>query len=121
MAYRTWPASFFVLFDRNIYAANGVYRITSWPVSEIEAQIEISRDPARRDRLSLGNILFSAKYFRDNTKGITDTFQEQVYTVDAKIPPSTTQKHLPTDKFPRILSLRVYDENMSSSRKWHNV
>lgn len=78
-----------ILFDRNIYAANGVYRISSWPVSEIEAQIEISRDPARRDRLSLGNILFSAKYFRDNTKGIRDAFQTDVYTVDATTPPIT--------------------------------
>jgi uncharacterized lipoprotein YddW (UPF0748 family) len=78
------------LAHRNIYAANGVYKIeapSSWPIAEIEAQIEISRDPTRRDLRSLGNILFSAKYFRDNTSGIRDAFAERVYTLNATSPP----------------------------------
>jgi len=36
--------------------------------------------------LSVGNILFSAKYFRDNTKGIRDVFSSRVYTKKAGIP-----------------------------------
>jgi len=75
---------------RYIYASNGVYRIDpaggNWPVDEIEQQISMSRDPARRDKLSYGNILFSAKYFRDNTKGINDDFRARVYTHNATIP-----------------------------------
>ncbi len=45
-----------------------------WPVSEIIAQVMESRNPARREAFSLGNIQFSAKYFRDNTKGVRDEF-----------------------------------------------
>ena len=70
--------------SKHIYIANGVYRIdpavSDWPVSEIQAQVDLSRDPSRRKLLSLGNIHFSAKYFRDNTKNITDIFTTQVYT-----------------------------------------
>ena len=75
--------------NRHIYVANGVYRIvdSSWPVSEITDQITISRDATRRAKLSLGNILFSAKYYRDNTKSITDIFRASVYTKKAIIPP----------------------------------
>jgi uncharacterized lipoprotein YddW (UPF0748 family) len=75
---------------RNIYVANYVSNIrqpSSWPIAEIEAQIEISRDPTRRDLRSLGNVLFSAKNFRDNTRGIRDAFTERVYTHNASTPP----------------------------------
>lgn len=72
---------------RHIYAANGVYRLAEgWPVSEIVNQIEISRDPTRRAQFSLGNIMYSALYFRDNVDGITDTFRNTVYTNTATIP-----------------------------------
>lgn len=74
---------------RYIYAATGVYKIddsNNWPVSEIVNQVEISRDPARRAQFSLGNIHYSAQFFRDNTKGITDTFRTTVYTNKATVP-----------------------------------
>jgi len=74
---------------RHIYAANGVYKIAdtnNWPVSEIENQIAISRDATRRSKQSLGNIMYSAKFFRDNTKGITDAFRTRVYTNKALTP-----------------------------------
>jgi uncharacterized lipoprotein YddW (UPF0748 family) len=74
---------------RHIYAANGVYRLddgSGWPVSEIVDQIEISRDETRRAKFSLGNIMYSAKYFRDNYMGITDTFRNSVYSNVATIP-----------------------------------
>ena len=74
---------------RYVYAATGVYKIddsNNWPVSEIVNQVEISRDPARRAKFSLGNIHYSAKFFRDNTKGITDTFRTTVYTNQATAP-----------------------------------
>jgi len=76
---------------KHIYVANGVYRVdvsqSNWPVQEIVDQITISRDVGRRNQLSLGNILFSAKYFRDNTKGISDIFRSSVYTHKATVPP----------------------------------
>jgi len=74
---------------RNIYAAIGVYRLlppTSWPITELETQVEISRDSARRDLRSLGNVLFSAKYFRDDTGGVRSTFTARVYTKNARVP-----------------------------------
>ena len=74
---------------RNIYAALAVYRIappSSWPVTELTSQINISRDTTRRDLGSLGNILFTAKYFRDNTRDVRDVFQSKVYTKNASTP-----------------------------------
>jgi hypothetical protein len=50
-------------------------------------QIALSRESARRAKLSLGNVMYSAKYFRDNTKGITDAFTARVYTKKAITPP----------------------------------
>jgi len=71
-----------------LFVANGVYRIDdfNWPVDEIVQQIKLSRELARRDKMSLGNILFSGKRFRDNVKGITDIFRTSVYTKKATIP-----------------------------------
>jgi len=77
---------------RHIYAANGVYKMSdsnNWPVSEIENQIWISREQPRRDKRSLGNIMYSAKFFRDNTKGIRDAFRTRVYTTKAVTPAMT--------------------------------
>jgi len=74
---------------RHIYAANGVYKMSdsnNWPVSELENQVGISRDEGRRAKQSLGNIHYSAKFFRDNTKGITDAFRTRVYTNKALTP-----------------------------------
>jgi len=93
-----------------IYVANGVYCIDTtsfnWAVEEIEAQIDISREASRRSQMSFGNILFSAKYFRDNTKGISDIFRSRVYTVKATTPHS----------FKRIGTFSN-DENMSVRHK----
>lgn len=90
--------------SRHIYASNGVYKIddsNNWPVSEIQNQISLSRDSTRRSKLSLGNIMYSAKFFRDNTKSITTIFQSQVYTKPATIPAMAWMNiqvpHQPTD------------------------
>eukprot|EP00095_Tigriopus_kingsejongensis_P012403 maker-scaffold755_size101758-snap-gene-0.22 protein:Tk12403 transcript:maker-scaffold755_size101758-snap-gene-0.22-mRNA-1 annotation:"hypothetical protein CAPTEDRAFT_109895" len=61
--------------DRYVYAANGAYRLENgWPVSEIMNQVALSRDNGRRNKGSLGNIHYSAKFFRDNYDGIKDEF-----------------------------------------------
>ncbi|KAL5007393.1 hypothetical protein ScPMuIL_016199 [Solemya velum] len=58
----------------HLYAGNYVGRVQlqNWPLWEIENQIAESRK--RRDRCSLGNIQFSAKYIRDGTRGIDGLF-----------------------------------------------
>jgi hypothetical protein len=66
---------------RHVYPANGVYKIAdsnNWPVSEITNQVDLTRDDARRAKECLGNMFYSAKYFRDNTKGIYDVFRDSV-------------------------------------------
>lgn len=78
--------------NKSIFASNGVYRMTTdagWPAAEITDQIEISRDQTRRDKKSLGNILFSAKQLRDNVKKITDILRCSVYTHRATVPKSS--------------------------------
>ncbi len=73
-----------------VYAGNAIHKIlpdrNDWPVSEIQRQIDVSRDPERREKLSLGNVAFSAKYFRDNTKNITEIFRTETYTEKATPP-----------------------------------
>ena len=72
---------------RHIYAANGVYKMmdsNNWPVSEIENQVCISRK--YQSDISLGNIHYSAQYFRDNAKGIQDAFVNGIYSTLATIP-----------------------------------
>jgi len=68
---------------KNIYAATGVHKVANsnnWPMEEIVQQVSLSRDTKRYVQMSMGNIHFSAKYFRDNLKGIRDTFKSRVYT-----------------------------------------
>lgn len=71
---------------RHIYAGNYLSQLTGadWPVSEMERQVEISRQEA--DRLSLGNIFFSMKIFKQNTKGVNDRFKASVYKQPALVP-----------------------------------
>ena len=69
-------------FYAGSYAGNVVHQ--HWPLSEISRQVEESRK--RSDRLSLGDVFFSAKYFRDNSKGISDMFKNQLYTSPALAP-----------------------------------
>ena len=74
--------------DRHIYAGNALYKLagsTNWPVSEIVNQVGISR--SLHSRFSQGNVHYSAKYFRDNTKSCRDTFRSQVYSNTVRIPP----------------------------------
>ncbi|KAI8517405.1 hypothetical protein Bbelb_059860 [Branchiostoma belcheri] len=75
--------------QRHVYTGNYLSRIftSSWPVSELVNQVKISRD--RADRLSLGNIMFSMKPFRDNISGVVDIFKSDVYSRPA-IPPVMT-------------------------------
>ena len=93
--------------NRHIYAANGVYKIAdsnNWPITEIGDQVEVSRDPTRRSQGSLGNIMYSAQYFRDNTDGIYDYFQSTVYPTPASVPPMSW---LPLQRTPAAPSVRA--------------
>ena len=54
-----------------------------WPVSEITAQVEMTRATSGG---ALGNVHFSAKYFRDNYKNVTDVFMEELYSEPAAVP-----------------------------------
>lgn len=62
-------------------AGNYLSRIDfdDWPLDEIGRQVEISREPQHRVRGSLGNVMFSAKMFRDNIEGTVDFFANYIY------------------------------------------
>ncbi|XP_035697552.1 glycosyl hydrolase YngK-like [Branchiostoma floridae] len=74
---------------RHVYTGNYLSRIftSGWPVSELVNQVKISRE--RAGQMSLGNIMFSMKPFRDNISGVVDIFQSDVYGRPA-IPPVMT-------------------------------
>ncbi|ELU14045.1 hypothetical protein CAPTEDRAFT_109895 [Capitella teleta] len=75
---------------RLVYPCNGVYKMSDfndWPVSEIVNQVDLTRDEGRRGKECLGNNFYSAKSFRDNTKGLYDVFQADVYPTPAVTPP----------------------------------
>jgi uncharacterized lipoprotein YddW (UPF0748 family) len=70
---------------RHIYVGNALYRIENeWSISEIQRQIAISRQTA--PQLSLGNIFFSMKIFRDNRQGVNEIFKSAVYPTPALVP-----------------------------------
>lgn len=70
---------------RHIYTGNFLSRIDGeWPVSELQRQVAISRQKA--PQLSLGNIFFSMKMFRDNRQGVNEIFKSQVYPTPALVP-----------------------------------
>ncbi|MDY7021069.1 MAG: family 10 glycosylhydrolase [Cyanobacteriota bacterium] len=74
--------------QRHIYAGNYLSQVENgWPVSEFERQVEISRQNS--PYLSLGNIFFSMKVFRDNRKGVNDVFKSELYSKPALVPPMT--------------------------------
>ncbi|KAJ6642329.1 Glycosyl hydrolase YngK, partial [Pseudolycoriella hygida] len=64
-----------------VLAGNYLSRVDfdNWPLDEIQRQVEISRDPENRIRGSVGNVMFSAKMFRDNIEGTTDFFSTYIY------------------------------------------
>ena len=71
---------------RHLYAGNGVYLLSpihhgyagNWKVTELQRQVNISRSLAAG--LSLGNIFFDAKVFKENVKNVSGIFMEYVYT-----------------------------------------
>ena len=73
--------------NKHVYAGIGLYRLEAaegdWPLEEFEAQIDVSRNYYSAG--SEGHIHFSAKYFRDNTKGIRDRLS--LYAYPSKVPP----------------------------------
>ena len=72
---------------RHIYAGNYLSQLNgeSWPISEFKRQVEISRRKA--DALSLGNIFFSMKVFKENRLGVNDVFKASIYPRPA-LPPA---------------------------------
>nr|KAG5688677.1 hypothetical protein BaRGS_014388 [Batillaria attramentaria] len=73
--------------QRHLYPGVGTYRIADshqWPISEIERQVQETR--ARADQNDLGDIFFSAKYYKANTRGIADTFRTALYNRPAIAP-----------------------------------
>ncbi len=70
---------------RHVYAGNYLSRLENgWPISEFERQVAISRQQA--GQLSLGNIFFSMKMFRDNRAGVNDRFKTSLYPTPALVP-----------------------------------
>lgn len=49
-------------------------------------QVDISREPANRVRGSWGNVMYSAKMFRDNIQGTVDFFANYIYSQPALQP-----------------------------------
>lgn len=72
---------------RHIYAGNFLSKLngSSWPISEFERQVEISRKDA--DQLSLGNIFYSAKVIKENWLGFNERLKSNLYSQPA-LPPT---------------------------------
>ena len=77
--------------NKHVYAGNAFYKADptrgNWSLTEILDQVTISREPANRQRGSLGNSMFGARYLRDDLKGSVDFFKSQIFPNNATIPP----------------------------------
>lgn len=86
--------------QRHIYAGNNLSLLDgkSWELSEIDRQIEITRQLS--DRGAIGNIFFSMDALLINRQGISDRFQTATYQTRALAPSmswlSATPPTLPT-------------------------
>jgi uncharacterized lipoprotein YddW (UPF0748 family) len=71
---------------RHIYPGNRLSSLNGkeWPISEFEKQVEITR--SRTSQLSLGNIFYSMKPFKENRLGVVDTFKTSLYAEPALAP-----------------------------------
>ena len=69
---------------RHIVAGSALYKLSAWPVTEIEAQVEISRDWF--DRNSTGNVFFSARALRHNVENISSVLRAHTYVHPALVP-----------------------------------
>jgi uncharacterized lipoprotein YddW (UPF0748 family) len=71
---------------RHIYPGNrlSVLDGKDWPISEYERQVNITRNLA--SNLSLGNIFYSMKPFKENRLGVFDTFKTSLYAEPALAP-----------------------------------
>lgn len=71
---------------RHVYAGNNLSQFNgnTWTISEYQRQVAISRRMS--DRLSLGNIFFSMKVFKENRLGINNTFKSSIYNTPALTP-----------------------------------
>ena len=60
--------------NRNVYASLAAYKVKDrgWPISELEIEVDISRNATNRPRGSLGFIMFSAEDFVDNYENLAD-------------------------------------------------
>ena len=71
---------------RHIYPGNKLSALDdkNWPISEYERQVEITRNLA--PKLSLGNIFYNMKPFKENRLGVVDAFKSSTYAEPALAP-----------------------------------
>jgi hypothetical protein len=106
--------------QRHIYPGNNLTKLDaqSWPLSEVEKQVQITRSLI--PQLSLGNIFFGLNAFSDNQLGICDTFKASIYAKPALVP---TRQWLNTAPPAPPTGLRVKDSKLTwdmapSVRAW---
>jgi uncharacterized lipoprotein YddW (UPF0748 family) len=106
--------------QRHIYPGNNLTKLDaqSWPLSEVEKQVQITR--SLTPQLSLGNIFFGLNAFSDNQLGICDTFKASIYAKPALVP---TRQWLNTAPPAPPTGLRVKDSKLTwdmapSVRAW---
>ncbi len=71
---------------KHIYVGNNLSLLDgkSWKLEEITKQVEISR--GYKNQLSLGNIFYSIKAFKDNREGVYENFKNSNYATPALVP-----------------------------------
>ncbi|MBK1988840.1 family 10 glycosylhydrolase [Sphaerospermopsis aphanizomenoides BCCUSP55] len=81
--------------QRHIYAGNNIGQLDNkaWKNSEIEKQIQLSRNLA--GKFSLGNIFFSMSSLSENRQGIADQFKSTYYSRPAIVPTMSWQNATP--------------------------
>lgn len=71
---------------KHIYAGNNLGQLDgqSWKIEEITRQVEITR--SYKNQLSLGNIYYSMKAFKENSQGVYENFKSSTYATPALVP-----------------------------------
>lgn len=102
-------------YGRTIASGLGVYQIDrnqqNWPLAEMERQISWCRQHGLG-----GQVFFRSRFVTDNTKGIYDLLQRNLYRTPA-LPPALTGDDLPVPDAPTDGKIEEHPEGITLSWK----